>query len=178
MNNTTYWVAGGVAAILSLIALSKAKSPPIPAPTGKPLTPQSSTAFNFFVSKGLTEEQSAGVVGNLIAESNLNPGIAGLEKGGYYAHGIAQWGRPRWSSLKSWAAKSGYDANDLVTQLGYVWVELNSIPAFGLSQLRSASDVNQAALIFEKMYERPAAGSSARRVELARNVFNTYARRA
>src|SRR5262245_32377026 len=31
------------------------------------------TAFNFFVSKGLTEKQAAGVVGNLMQESSVSP---------------------------------------------------------------------------------------------------------
>src|SRR5882724_9083599 len=47
------------------------------------------TAFNFFAAKGLTELQSAGVVGNLIQESSMNPGA--VEFGGGPGRGIAQW---------------------------------------------------------------------------------------
>ena len=47
------------------------------------------TAFNYFVSKGLTKIQAAGVVGNLMQESSVNP--AAVEYGGGPGRGIAQW---------------------------------------------------------------------------------------
>lgn len=46
------------------------------------------TAFNFLVSKGLTEIQAAGVVGNLMQESSVRP--TAVEYGGGPGRGIAQ----------------------------------------------------------------------------------------
>ena len=48
------------------------------------------TAFDFFVGHGLTKEQSAGIVGNLMAESGdpINP--RAVQPGGP-GRGIAQW---------------------------------------------------------------------------------------
>src|SRR5277367_4611477 len=47
------------------------------------------TAFNYFVSKGLSKIQSAGVIGNLMQESNVIP--TAVEYGGGPGRGIAQW---------------------------------------------------------------------------------------
>ena len=47
------------------------------------------TAFNYFVAKGLTKEQSAGIVGNLIQESSVLP--TAIEYDGDPNRGIAQW---------------------------------------------------------------------------------------
>ena len=47
------------------------------------------TAFNFFVSKGLTKTQSAGIIGNLMQESSVIP--SAVEYGGGPGRGIAQW---------------------------------------------------------------------------------------
>src|ERR1700677_516699 len=47
------------------------------------------TAFDYFVSKGLTDDQAAGIVGNLDQESGMDPSIA--QYGGGPGRGIAQW---------------------------------------------------------------------------------------
>ena len=52
------------------------------------LTANERTAYEFFVSKGLTNFQAAGIVGNLIQESNVDPGA--VQSGGP-GRGIAQW---------------------------------------------------------------------------------------
>src|SRR5690349_1628456 len=55
------------------------------------------TAFNFFVSKGLTKFQAAGIVGNLMQESNVIP--TAVQYGGGPGRGIAQWSvGGRWDS--------------------------------------------------------------------------------
>src|SRR6476620_7954591 len=46
------------------------------------------TAFNYFVSKGLTQTQAAGIVGNLMQESSVMP--TAVQPGGP-GRGIAQW---------------------------------------------------------------------------------------
>lgn len=45
-------------------------------------------AFRYFVAKGLTERQAAGVIGNLVQESGVNP--TSIQPGGP-GRGIAQW---------------------------------------------------------------------------------------
>jgi hypothetical protein len=41
------------------------------------MRPEVQTALDFFVGHGWTREQSAGIVANLVAESNLNPEAVG-----------------------------------------------------------------------------------------------------
>jgi hypothetical protein len=90
-------------------------------------------AFNFFVSKGLTAAQSAGIVGNLIQESGVNPNA--VEPNGV-GHGIAQWSAGgRWDTttndnLKWFAAQqNNAPINSLLTQLDFMWYELSSAAA-------------------------------------------------
>lgn len=83
-------------------------------------------AFNYFLSRGLTAEQSAGIVGNLIQESNVNPSAdnpAAVGGGG----GIAQWEGERWSGpdgLLTFAQQQGKPWNDLGLQLDFIWKEM------------------------------------------------------
>src|SRR4051812_26829508 len=54
-------------------------------------------AYDFFVAKGLTPFQAAGIVGNLDQESGVNP--ASVQFGGGPGRGIAQWSvGGRWDS--------------------------------------------------------------------------------
>ena len=46
-------------------------------------------AFDFFLAKGLTPVQSAGIIGNLDQESGMDPTI--WQYGGGPGRGIAQW---------------------------------------------------------------------------------------
>lgn len=83
-------------------------------------------AFNYFLGRGLTAEQSAGIVGNLIQESNVNPSSdnpAAAGGGG----GIAQWEGGRWSGpngLLAFAQEQGKPWDDLGLQLDFIWKEM------------------------------------------------------
>ena len=80
-------------------------------------------AMEFFKSKGLSDYIAAGIVGNLMQESNLNTSIKG---DGGKAFGIAQWHPDRQKGLKDLASKNKTDISDFNTQLEYIWQELNS----------------------------------------------------
>src|SRR5215510_6834875 len=57
------------------------------------------TAYDYFVGKGLTNFQSAAVVGNLDQESGVNPTIS--QAGGGPGRGIAQWSTGgRWDTIR------------------------------------------------------------------------------
>src|SRR5262245_52374876 len=54
-------------------------------------------AFNYFKSKGLTDEQAAGIVGNLDHEGGMNPEQHQI--GGGPGRGIGQWSKgERWDT--------------------------------------------------------------------------------
>lgn len=121
------------------------------------LSGRSDAAMQFFMSKGWTKEQSAGIVGNLLAESkldgnSLNPGDG---RDGSDSIGIGQWNGDRARALKAFAADKGADWRDVNTQLEFVNHELSTTEKAAGDRIRSASDITGAAegMI---MYERPA----------------------
>ena len=93
------------------------------------LSSSEQTAFNFFVAKGLTKAQAAGIVGNLIQESNV---IATAKQyGGGPGRGIAQWSvGGRWDhgtdSVAHYASVHGLSEWALNTQLQFIWFELTT----------------------------------------------------
>ena len=82
--------------------------------------------WNYFAGKGLTAEQIAGVMGNIQAESEFDPGIE--EIGNSIGFGIVQWSFGRRTALEQAAAQKGVLASDLGFQLDYLYYELNSRP--------------------------------------------------
>lgn len=82
--------------------------------------------WNFFIGKGLSAEQTAGIMGNLEWESRLNPGIEELVPNiyGTRGYGIAQWTGGRRDALEAAAAAQGVPVNDLALQLQLLYTEL------------------------------------------------------
>lgn len=77
-------------------------------------------AWNFLKQKGLSNEQAAGIIGNLLAESGLDP----KAKNGSSYYGIAQWSaNSRWAGLVNWAKGKNMDPWTLDAQLNYLWKE-------------------------------------------------------
>ncbi|HUS30814.1 MAG TPA: phage tail tip lysozyme [Kofleriaceae bacterium] len=135
------------------------------------------TAFNFFVSKGLTQVQAAGVVGNLMQESSVNP--AAVELGGGPGRGIAQWsvgGRFNVGSksLTSFAAARGLSKWALNTQLDFIWYELATVGGYGLADLRAATTLNQAVYAFQAKYEICGKCAAGKRLTYAQEVLAQY----
>jgi len=87
-------------------------------------SPRTRQAMDFFIRQGYQPHQAAGIVGNLLAESGLNPNVRPGDNG--TAHGIAQWRGDRFTGLQKYAASKGRDWRDLETQLGYVHYELEN----------------------------------------------------
>lgn len=116
------------------------------------------TAMAFFMAQGLPQHVAAGIVGNLVHESNgldtgaINPGDG---NDGSDSIGIAQWNGSRAQGLRAWAAEQGLNPSDLQTQLGYVWHELQTSESGTLQALRGARTAEDAAAAFIG-YERPA----------------------
>lgn len=134
------------------------------------------TAFNYFVAKGLTEIQAAGVVGNLMQESNVSP--TAVQPGGP-GRGIAQWsvgGRFNTGSksLTAYAAARGVSKWALQTQLDFIWYELTTTPAYGLAQLRAATTVSTAVTVFQNKYEICGACALGKRLTYANQALAEF----
>lgn len=155
-------------------------------PTDEDMPPENSeaalsnnarTAFNYFVNKGFTEIQAAGIVGNLMQESSVRP--TATEYGGGPGRGIAQWSLGgRWNrdpiNLVSYANSRGLNRWALTTQLDFIWHELTNVSSFGLADLRRADTLQEAVVVFQNKYERCGACAQGRRMEYATDALNDY----
>jgi len=110
------------------------------------------TVIDFFVGKGLSREQAAGIAGNIQAESAFNPEAVG-DSG--KAFGLAQWRDGRRDNLNSWTEDNGYDVNSVDGQLEFLWWELNNSERNALTKLKQTDTPSDAAYAFAKFYERP-----------------------
>ncbi len=131
----------------------------------------------FFVDKGFSPEQAAGIAGNLMQESSLNPNAINKEGGGQGAHGIAQWRGDRWTGLQEFAKSRGTSPYDLYTQLEYIMHELNTREKKALDLLKKSTTAEEAARNFSKAYERAGAGAhDEKRVAYANQALQSFSK--
>ena len=145
------------------------------------LTENKKKAMDFFYNKLLEKNkgkenveslsyiQAAGIVGNLIHESNLNTTIKG-DKG--KALGLAQWHPDRQKGLKTLAQSKGVDLSDFDTQLEYIWEELNTTERKALNNLLNSTDVEHSTMAFMRDYERPGNPHFESRLKYARSLLS------
>jgi hypothetical protein len=110
-------------------------------------------AYQYLIAQGYTPVAAAGIVGNLVQESGVNPTVNPGDSGS--AHGIAQWRGDRWSGLQDYARQNRGSVNDLNTQLGYLDYELRNRYGDTYQKLMSARSPGDAAGAFALGYERP-----------------------
>ena len=145
------------------------------------LSSNEQTAFNFFVSKGLTKVQAAGVIGNLMQESGMSPTIAQI--GGGPGRGIAQWSvGGRWDTshndnVTSFASQHGESRTALNTQLNFIWYELTTFSGYGLASLRAATTVDAAVTAFQDKYEICGQCDSSNRISFADQALQAFGQR-
>lgn len=141
----------------------------LPVPPGADSIERSFKFFHELLVKKNSEhpkEQAAGIVGNLLLESNLNPKIVN-EIGAY---GIAQWLSVRRELLQQ---RANYDTLDV--QLNYIWWEITQGPEKGsLTALLRESTPRGAAISWENNFERAGGAGMAERIEYAEQVFRDY----
>jgi murein DD-endopeptidase MepM/ murein hydrolase activator NlpD len=123
---------------------------------------------------GLSQAQAAGVLGNFVRESSLNPrinegGAVGLpaRRGGY---GLAQWTGSRQSDLIRFAG-SDERAGDLNTQIAFLKQELQGPERKAYDSLLKAQTPEEAALVFERDFERAGIKANDQRVAAARKAY-------
>lgn len=123
-------------------------------PMGKGVgeTGSAKEAMEFFLAKGWTREQAAGIVGNLQAESGANMKTDAVGDNGR-AYGVAQWHPDRQAKFKEVYGKDIRQAG-FKEQLEYVNWELNNSERKAGSMLRQAKSAEEAAAIVDKYYER------------------------
>ena len=127
------------------------------------------------VKGGLTKTAAIGVVANLKAESNLDPGIKQL--GGGPGRGLAQWEKGgRYDTdpinLNKFAAKKGTNWSDLDTQIDFILHEMDKHPEYRKvkEQLNKTDSVEKATLIFLKKYEKAGTPHTDKRLKYAKEL--------
>ncbi|MDN2579189.1 phage tail tip lysozyme [Aquibium sp. ELW1220] len=133
----------------------------ITGPLPERVADRASAAMRYYQSRGWTREQAAGIVGNLLGESNLNTGALnpGDGRDGSNSIGIGQWNAERARNLKAYAAANRADWQDFGVQLAFVDHELRTSETAAANALRNSKTIDEATAAFVG-YERPAGWSS------------------
>lgn len=161
------------------------------------------TIHDYLQKKGLSEYGIAGLMGNLFAESGLNPrnlqnsyeNVLGMNDNAYVAavdngtytnfvqdkagFGLAQWTFwTRKQALLDFAKASGKSIGDLIMQLDFLWKELfESYPGV-LAVLRAATSVLEASNAVLLNFEKPANQSKdvqKKRAEYGQRYYDRFA---
>jgi hypothetical protein len=138
--------------------------------TAKP-TERAGVALKFFMSKGWTPAQAAGIVGNLQAESgaNLDNTIWGDK---HTSYGIAQWRADRITRYKKQFGKD-LTKTSFEEQLKYVQWEFDHTESRAAGIIRTAKTAKEAAAYCDEFYERSKGIHRAKRIAYSNNLLNT-----
>lgn len=112
-----------------------------------------STAYQFFKMRGIRPENIAAIMGNIMGESGFNPNALG-DKGKSF--GIAQWRDSRRTELESYAKEKGLPVNHLLTQLSFLFEEMQKKENGGFT-VEKINRMTPEELVseFVSKYERP-----------------------
>lgn len=121
--------------------------------------------MNFFVDKGYTREQAAGIAANIKYESDFKTDAVG-DSG--KAYGLAQWHPDRQANFKKVLGKD-IKQSSFQEQLQFINWELSGPESRAKRALVGAKTPDEAAALFDKFYERSSGTTTARRMELALN---------
>ena len=144
-------------------------------PTGSPTLVGNTNAekvFRYLVDKeGFTPEAAAGVIGNLMQESGVNPKSRQL--GGGPGRGIMQWTESeRWASLSAWANNSGKDPWALETQVEWMIKEMKSYGTY--NRIKGVTSYKKAVELFESEMEKAGTPNYQRRYQFAADALASF----
>ena len=127
--------------------------------------------WNYYKSKGFSDLQTAGLMGNIEAESEYDPTV---EYQGHY--GIHQWGDSRFTDLQNLANSKGTSWSDLSTQLDYAYSELTGSESGTMnpSLWANVTTPAQAADIIREKYERCYNQGAVRRQYSAQLAYDSF----
>lgn len=137
--------------------------------------------WGFLTNNGFSEAAAAGIMGNMDAESGINP--EAVQPNGDKAYGICQWAGGRKNNLINYASSKGCNWTDLATQLEFLLEELQSGGQYlgskaekykSLSEFMNATDPAQAAVDFEKSFERAGKPVLEKRIEAALYYYQQF----
>jgi hypothetical protein len=158
----------GVDALVSKIADAFGKFSGSGAPiTGTQEEKNAAIIWNYLTGQGLTAQQAAGIIGNLQAESGIEPAreqnspsgsiTLHMKIDGVTGYGIAQWtSLGRQQGLHAAMVSAGKaDDTDINVQIAYYWHELSTAYSNVLSDLKKATTIRAAAVVILTELEIP-----------------------
>ena len=110
--------------------------------------------ITFFISKGLSAEQAAGIAGNMESETNYTWETGVIGDNGK-SMGLAQWNKSRLIRLHQFATDKGKKITDPNTQLEYLWDELQNKEKPAFKKLKETETAKEAGISFMINFERP-----------------------
>ncbi|MCM1220533.1 MAG: phage tail tip lysozyme [Lachnospiraceae bacterium] len=174
---------------------------PVVTPSGEdPAYAPKEVIWKYLSSKGLNDFAVAGIMGNLYAESGLQPNnlqnsyekklghtdesyTKAVDNGTYTkfatdgaGYGIAQWTySTRKKGLLDLAKKKKSSISDINVQLEYLWNELQTMPKV-MNVLKVATSVQQASDIFLTEFEKPASADKYKktRAQYGQEYYDKY----
>jgi len=124
-------------------------------------------AWNFLKQSGFSDAGAAGILGNAMRESHINPSQHQIGNGPGY--GLFQWGGPRKTRLQEYAKSKGKSSDDLQTQLEFAMKEINE--GGYKNKIATASSAKQAAIDFQKEFERASDPNIQQRIDYANDIL-------
>ena len=127
--------------------------------------------FRHLVDKeGFTPEAAAGIIGNLMQESSVDP--KKLQLNGGKGRGIMQWTvNERWASMQAWA--KGKDPWALETQVQWMIKEMKDYGTY--NRIKNVKDHKKAVEIFESEMERAGTPNYPARYAYASSAYGSFA---
>ena len=132
---------------------------------------------------GLSSIVTAGIMGNMMAESSLNPRIVQgggeadeITVDGETGYGLCQWtSAGRQQGLVDFAQSQGKSTSDYQVQCDFMMHEIEQGYPSMIADMDASGSAGQAALIFHQEYERSADTSemAQRRAEFAEQILQT-----
>lgn len=132
-------------------------------------------AWDFFISKGFTKAQTAGLIGNFVVESGRDPiNPAAVQYGGGPGRGLAQWEGSRRTDLYNYANSKGKAWSNLQLQLDFIWHELTGKERNAYNKLKATTTISAAAVAVRQYYERPSVHADQARINAANSIHSRY----
>ena len=128
--------------------------------------------MNSLINKGRKPHEAAGMVGNLLAESDLNPNSINENDLGNISGGIAQWRGSNFARLKAYAKSQGKSWNDLDLQIDFLNNSIDSDVLDRLSKSKDAHQASEAWAYYEKYAGYDGTTKTAKKAKWSQNRIN------
>ena len=126
----------------------------------------------FFSAKGLSDDQVAGILANIGAESGFDPSLNITDSNGLRSYGLFQHNGERYKAMQDYFHTATPSADQ---QLEFAWMELSTTYAPVLQKLKQQRSAAGSAGVFTDGFEKPknTAGEIARRGFAAPSFLST-----